>query len=77
MFFCGKICIYKIKALLLHVDKKRSFLCDRFGAENIDIEGILSGNGYRCLSVPVVFCGVLVYVKKKVYLCALFCTYKN
>ena len=36
MFFCGKICVCKLKALLLHVDKKRSFLCDRFGAENIE-----------------------------------------
>ena len=39
MFFCGKICVYKIKALLLHVDKKRSYLCDRFKAGNK--EGIL------------------------------------
>ena len=36
MFFCGKICVCELKALPLHADKIWSFLCDKFGVENIE-----------------------------------------
>lgn len=36
MFFCGKICVCELKALPSHADRTWSFLCDKFGVENIE-----------------------------------------